>query len=173
MQREYPCCSRDGDAATENCCVPTNNGLQHDATTRRRIGSAVTPITASGWSCRRRAIKPYRITGGKPLTREPIQSQPGCARATRIPLRRCPNSGCRCWHPRRLALVAREHNEHNVDSASPVSEHFSNEPLFDSRDEAAAERLDILNASSTARSPARGHQGQGRPRVKRALMLAR
>jgi hypothetical protein len=70
--------------------------------------------------------------------------------------------------------VAREHNEHNVDSASPVSEHFSNEPLFDSRDEAAAERLDILNASSTARSPARGHPGHhGRPRVKRALMLAR
>jgi succinate dehydrogenase / fumarate reductase iron-sulfur subunit len=46
--------------------------------------------------------------------------------------------------------------------------------IFDSRDEAAAERLDILNESSTARSPARGHPGhQGRPRVKRALMLAR
>ena len=36
-------------------------------------------------------------------------------------------------------LVAREHNEHNVDSASPVPEHFSNEPFFDSRDEATAE----------------------------------
>ena len=52
--------------------------------------------------------------------------------------------------------MAREHNEHNVDSASPVSEHFSNEPFFDSRDEATAERLDILNERSTARSPARG-----------------
>jgi hypothetical protein len=55
--------------------------------------------------------------------------------------------------------VAREHNEHNVGSGSPVPEHFSNEPLFDSRDEAAAEGLDILNESSTARSPARGHPG--------------
>jgi hypothetical protein len=55
-----------------------------------------------------------------------------------------------------------------------VPEHFSNEPFFDSRDEAAAERLDILNDRSTERSPARGHPGhQGRPRVKRALMLAR
>jgi len=63
-------------------------------------------------------------------------------------------------------LVAREHNEHNVDSASPVPEHFSNEPFFDSRDEATAERLDILNDRSTARSPARGNPGhQGRPRV--------
>jgi hypothetical protein len=49
--------------------------------------------------------------------------------------------------------VAHEHNEHNVDSASPVPEHFSNEPFFDSRDEATAERLDILNDRSTARSP--------------------
>ncbi|MDT5303513.1 MAG: hypothetical protein QOG79_6835 [Mycobacterium sp.] len=82
-----------------------------------------------------------QITSGKPLTRERIQSQTGCARASpTIPLRRCPNAGCRRWHPLRLALVAREHNEHNVDSASPVPEHFSNEPFFDSRDEAAAER---------------------------------
>jgi hypothetical protein len=76
--------------------------------------------------------------------------------------------------PRRRPLVAREHNEHNVDSASPVPEHFTNEPFFDSRDEATAERLEILNDRSTARSPARGNAGhQGRPTVKRALMLAR
>jgi hypothetical protein len=61
--------------------------------------------------------------------------------------------------PRRLALVAREHNEHNIDSGGPVPEDSSNEPFFDSRDEAAAEGLDILNESSTARSPARGHPG--------------
>jgi hypothetical protein len=66
-------------------------------------------------------------------------------------------------------LLAREHNEHNVDSASPVPEHFSNEPFFDSRDEATAERLDIFNDRSSARSPARRNRGhQGRPRVKRA-----
>jgi len=47
-----------------------------------------------------------------------------------------------------------------------VPEHFSNEPFFDSRDEATAERLDILKDRSTARSPARGNPGnQGRPRV--------
>jgi hypothetical protein len=71
-------------------------------------------------------------------------------------------------------LVAREHNDHNVDSASPVPEHFSNEPFFDSRDEATAERFDIFNDRSSARSPARGNPGhRGRPRVKHALMLAR
>jgi hypothetical protein len=70
--------------------------------------------------------------------------------------------------------VAGEHNEHNDDKASPMHEHFSNEPFFDSRDEATAERLDILNKSSTTWSPARGNPGhQGRPRAKRALMLVR
>lgn len=59
---------------------------------------------------------------------------------------------------RDLGLVACEHNENNVDSASPVPEYFSNEPFFGSRDEAAAERLDIRNESSTARTPARGIQ---------------
>lgn len=136
---------------------------------------AMTPITASGWSCRRRAIKPYLIASGKPLTRGRIQSQTDRARASRtIPLRRCPNAGCRCWHTRRVPRVAREHNEYNDHSASQVPEHFSNEPFFDSRGAATAERLDILNNRSTARSPARGNPGhQGRPRVKRALILAR
>jgi hypothetical protein len=70
--------------------------------------------------------------------------------------------------------VAREHNEHNDAKASSMPQHFSNEPFFDSRDEATAERLDILNKSSTTRSPAHGHPGhQGRPRVKRALTFAR
>jgi hypothetical protein len=54
-----------------------------------------------------------------------------------------------------------------------VPEHFSNEPFFDSREEATAERLDLLNDRSTAWSPARGNPGhQVRPRVKPALMLA-
>ena len=42
---------------------------------------------------------------GKPLTRERIQSQTDRARVSRtIPLWRCPNAGCRCWHATPLAL---------------------------------------------------------------------
>ena len=128
-----------------------------------------------GGGGRRRAIKPYLITSGKPLTRERIQSQTGRARASRtISLRRYPDAGCRCWHARRLPLVAREHNEHNDDSASPVPENFSKEPFFDSRDEATAERFDILNDRLTARSPARGLQvTKAMQEVERALIFGR
>jgi hypothetical protein len=69
--------------------------------------------------------------------------------------------------------VSRERNENNVDSASPVPEHFSNEPFFDSRDEAAAERLDIRNESSTTRNPACRHPGTNAVQESHALKLAR
>jgi hypothetical protein len=104
----------------------------------------VTPITTSGWLCRRR----HQAASDHQREKDYAGADSD---------------------PRRLALVAREHNENNVDSASPVPEHFSNEPFFDSRDEAAAERLDIRKREfNCTESCPRASRHQRRPRVKRA-----
>ncbi len=146
----------------------------------RRVGRALRGLSVE----RRIVTHPRANTGGESLTDSELKvvhliAQGVTNRSVATQLHLIPCGAARTWGAaagtqRRRPLVAREHNEHNVDSASPVPEHVSNEPFFDSRDEATAERLDILNDRSTARSPARGNPGyQLRPRVKRALMLAR
>ncbi|WP_072463977.1 succinate dehydrogenase iron-sulfur subunit, partial [Mycobacterium tuberculosis] len=82
-----------------------------------------------------RAIKPYLITSGNPPTRERIQSPTDRARyddTTKCILCACCTTSCPVfWHEGSYFGPAAIVNAHRF--------------IFDSRDEAAAERLDILN----------------------------
>ena len=82
-----------------------------------------------------RAIKPYLITSGNPPTRERIQSPTDRARyddTTKCILCACCTTSCPVfWHEGQYYGPAAIVNAHRF--------------IFDSRDEAAAERLDILN----------------------------
>jgi succinate dehydrogenase / fumarate reductase, iron-sulfur subunit len=82
-----------------------------------------------------RAVKPYLITSGNPPTRERIQSQTDRARyddTTKCILCACCTTSCPVfWNEGSYFGPAAIVNAHRF--------------IFDSRDEAAAERLDILN----------------------------
>ena len=82
-----------------------------------------------------RAVKPYLITTGNPPTRERIQSPADRARyddTTKCILCACCTTSCPVfWHEGSYYGPAAIVNAHRF--------------IFDSRDEAAAERLDILN----------------------------
>jgi succinate dehydrogenase / fumarate reductase iron-sulfur subunit len=82
-----------------------------------------------------RAVKPYLITTGNPPTRERIQSPTDRARyddTTKCILCACCTTSCPVfWHEGQYYGPAAIVNAHRF--------------IFDSRDEAAAERLDILN----------------------------
>ena len=121
-----------------------------------------------------RAIKPYLITSGNPPTRERIQSQTDRARyddTTKCILCACCTTSCPVyWSEGSYFGPAAIVNAHRF--------------IFDSRDEAAAERLDILNevdgvwrcrtTFNCTESCPRGIQvTQAIQEVKRALMFAR
>jgi succinate dehydrogenase / fumarate reductase iron-sulfur subunit len=121
-----------------------------------------------------RAIKPYLITSGNPPTRERVQSQTDRARyddTTKCILCACCTTSCPVyWSEGSYFGPAAIVNAHRF--------------IFDSRDEGAAERLDILNevdgvwrcrtTFNCTESCPRGIQvTQAIQEVKRALMFAR
>ena len=121
-----------------------------------------------------RAVKPFLITSGNPPTRERIQSQTDRARyddTTKCILCACCTTSCPVfWNEGSYFGPAAIVNAHRF--------------IFDSRDEAAAERLDILNevdgvwrcrtTFNCTESCPRGIQvTKAIQEVKRALMFAR
>ena len=121
-----------------------------------------------------RAVKPYLITSGNPPTRERIQSQTDRARyddTTKCILCACCTTSCPVyWSEGSYFGPAAIVNAHRF--------------IFDSRDEAAAERLDILNEvdgvwrcrttfNCTEACPRGIQVTKAIQEVKRALMFAR
>ena len=121
-----------------------------------------------------RAVKPFLVTSGNPPTRERIQSQTDRARfddTTKCILCACCTTSCPVfWNEGSYFGPAAIVNAHRF--------------IFDSRDEAAAERLDILNevdgvwrcrtTFNCTESCPRGIQvTKAIQEVKRALMFAR
>lgn len=121
-----------------------------------------------------RAVKPYLITSGNPPTRERIQSATDRARyddTTKCILCACCTTSCPVyWSEGSYFGPAAIVNAHRF--------------IFDSRDEAAAERLDILNEvdgvwrcrttfNCTEACPRGIQVTQAIQEVKRALMFAR
>jgi succinate dehydrogenase / fumarate reductase, iron-sulfur subunit len=121
-----------------------------------------------------RAVKPFLITSGNPPTRERIQSQKDRARyddTTKCILCACCTTSCPVyWNEGSYFGPAAIVNAHRF--------------IFDSRDEAAAERLDILNEvdgvwrcrttfNCTEACPRGIEVTKAIQEVKRALMFAR
>lgn len=121
-----------------------------------------------------RAVKPYLITTGNPPTKERIQSQTDRARyddTTKCILCACCTTSCPVfWNEGSYFGPAAIVNAHRF--------------IFDSRDEAAAERLDILNEvdgvwrcrttfNCTEACPRGIEVTKAIQEVKRALMFAR